>query len=268
MDEGRDRDPDCAILSGRLTALLDGELSLPQRRELELHLRACPRCAAELELARLARATLRDAATRLAAPDELRQRVETALAGAARPARSRRHLLHAAALAAAIAVILTFGFIGFAVRQAPDASLLRRVSLAHRQETLSAEPVAFASDDATAVKIWLRRQAGEDVDIPDLSPDGFELVGARLDPAIAPHAVTLVYSGTDGPVSCVILPSTAPSPLRVPLSLLQGGVRPASMAGTRLASWVSPDGTYVLAGDLPPAELLSVARTATAADSR
>jgi anti-sigma factor RsiW len=267
MEEKRERDPDCLILSARLAALLDGELSLPQRRELELHLRTCTRCAAELELVQLARATLRDAATRLAAPDELRRRVEAALAGAARPAGARRHVLHAVALAAAVAVIVALGLLGFALRQAPNASLLHRVSLAHTQETLSAQPVAFASDDAMAVEIWLRQQASEDVDVPSLSSTGFELMGARLDPAVAPHAVTLVYRGADGPVSCVILPSMPPSFLRAPLSLLHGGVHPASIAGTQLASWVARDGTYVLAGDLPPAELLSLARTAAAADT-
>jgi mycothiol system anti-sigma-R factor len=267
MDDRNPHRRGCAALSTRLAALLDGELSLPERRELEAHLRTCPRCAAELEQERAARSVLRDAAARMEAPAYLRSRVESSLARAAVRRSAWRRLLPFTGLAAAIAILAIAGFLVIAIRQMPSQELLRRVATAHHQETLSAAPVSFSSSDEAAVDAWLEQQNGEQVDIPSLEAAGYRLLGARLDPSIAPHAVTIVYDSANGRLTCVILPAAQPSWLKVPLEALHPSVHAASTAGAGLASWAEPDGMYVMAADLQPAAVATLAQIATARGS-
>jgi anti-sigma factor (TIGR02949 family) len=257
----------CTVLAPRLAGLLDGELSEDERRELDAHLQSCPDCAAELELERWVRSGLRSAGAQLETPAGLSRRVQTALAAAtARPPIWRRVLPYAA-VAAALVIAALAGLLVLANAQAPGQALLRRAVTAHQQVTLGATPVSFASDNTNAVSAWVKRQSGQEFEVPSLSSAGYQLVGARLDSTVAPSAVTLVYRGPGGLVSCVILPSTLPGALRAPLSAFSPGVRTASVENLPVASWVEFDGTYILTADLQPAQLAQLARVAAGSGS-
>ena len=264
MDEQQASDPTCALLNDRLAALLDDELSLPGRRELELHLKACSRCATELALERHARTVLRNVATLLEAPAPLRRRVRSVLAAVPERPPAWQRLPPFAGFAAAVVLVVAMGALRLASRETPSRQLLENVARAHELETLGPVPVSFASSDPAAVATWLRHQSGEEVDIPALDSDGYRLLGARLDPAVALHAVTLVYTGPGGVVTCAIAPSTPLSWLRIALGWVPPDAHVAETDETELAAWVTSDGTYVLAGNLQPAILLLLARAAGA----
>ncbi len=268
MDEPGGADAACAGFSARLAALLDDELPLPERYQVEQHLQTCARCAEDLEMTRAARALLRETATRIETPPYLRQQVQAKLVAAARQRSPSWRVVAFAAMAAALVVLAAFGFGAFVAPRIADEALFQRVALAHQQETLSAQPVAFASNDATAVRAWLRQQDGKPVDVPSLDSAGFQLVGARLDTTIAPQAATLVYQGPDGLLSCVVLPSASPPRwLPSPSAARHPGLQAVSVAQLQLAAWTTADGTYVMAGDFPPAELALLAQTALTSDS-
>jgi anti-sigma factor RsiW len=256
----------CTVEGARLAALLDNELPLPDQRALELHLRTCPRCRAELELQQRARTLLRDAAAHMEAPASLQRRVAGALAQAPVRVPMRRRVLPYAGIAAVLVLVALTGALLAAMRQSPSPQLLQRAARAHAQQTLSAAPVSFTSDSPDAVSAWVARQTGGRIDVPDLDTAGFQLAGARLDPTIAPRAVTVVYQSPAGRLSCVIVPSPLPSWLSTPLGVLHSGTETASIDRTQLAAWAAPDGTYVLAGALSPAALASLAHTARSAD--
>ncbi|MBC7186496.1 MAG: zf-HC2 domain-containing protein [Calditrichaeota bacterium] len=69
-----------------LDAYLDGELTRRERREVERHLRTCPRCRAELEANAALRASLRTLPV-LSCPEGVMERLP--LPGRAQPARKR-----------------------------------------------------------------------------------------------------------------------------------------------------------------------------------
>lgn len=262
MDEFDSSQDGCGAPDSRLAAFLDDELSLCERREVEAHIRACPRCAADLAQERLARTVLRNAASRLAAPDYLRGRVQAALLEAAvrRPARWR--MLSLAGMAAAIAVIGILGLFLLALHQVPSEALMQRVATAHRNETLSVTPVSYASTDGGAIANWLQQQAGRRVEVPSLDRAGFHLTGARLDPSVAPGAVTLVYEDGGIRLTCTILPSLSPAWVSVPLLVLSPSVQTATVQGASVAAWLERDGTYIMVADLDPAAVTGLARQA------
>ncbi|HWS09386.1 MAG TPA: zf-HC2 domain-containing protein, partial [Xanthobacteraceae bacterium] len=70
----------CADAEIMLHALIDGELDAGHARDVEAHVATCPACAEELKTFRAMRATMAEANLKEAAPAQLRNRIEAALA--------------------------------------------------------------------------------------------------------------------------------------------------------------------------------------------
>jgi anti-sigma factor RsiW len=253
----------CARHEERLAALLDGELPATETAVLRRHLAECDACTCELERQRLARAVLRASGEGLSATEALRARVLLSLQAAAEPRsqRPRRTLLYGG-LAAAMLLVATLAVWRFAI-YSPSTPLLARAVALYRQETLAGAPVAFASADPDAVAAWASAR-GERLDVPRLDGYGYLLLGARPEPALGADAVTLVYEGSGGRVSCVVLSGrrafarTGTTPTGAPtFHVWRSG--DAAVVG-----WSDEDATYLLAAGLDQPRLLTLALAAAA----
>lgn len=243
-----------------LGALLDGALAPDECARVEEHVRRCTICSGDLARQRLAQRALHTAARDLAASAALRSRVKDGLQSPRRFAGVRRiggvrRAIAAAGLAAAIATvsILALWQLG---GSASHTSMAAQIARAHRQETLGATPVTFASANPATVAGWVHAQTGRNVEVPDFTSAGYTLLGVRTESTIEPGAVSLVYTGAGGRVTCMVL-SGDPS-LGAAFSPVDDApsVRTTRQSGVTEAVWLEPGTTYLMASELRQSALL------------
>ena len=184
-----------------LHAALDGELDAAGAIETERVLASDPILASEYAGLKALRQAIRTHAPRESAPESLRARVLalTAYDEAASPvvALKRPHVerptwrAFAAAIAATLAITIGLQSL-ISTSSAPDDAALAVVA-GHMRAQISGQPVDVASSDRHTVKPWLAAKLPVAAMVADLAPDGFELIGGRIDIVRGAPAPTLVY---------------------------------------------------------------------------
>lgn len=205
----------CQEFEARLHPYVDGELTIGEAAAADAHDAACRRCAElarrERELRQLLRRQPREAAS-----PELRARIVARLRGAERRAVLRPWIL--APAAAAVAASLIVAALLPAVR--PAAPLVGDLVDKHIAYAQIDRPAELASADPAEIEGWFRQRARLSVTVPDYSPAGIRLIGARLAETHERKAAYLLYEKGRTLLSVFIVP-LAPSD--------------AALAGTRVA---------------------------------
>jgi anti-sigma factor RsiW len=168
-----------------LHAALDGELDI----EMERALAADRNLAAEYARLEALRQAIRTQAPRERAPEALRARI---IAAAGSSEADARHLTldtrilkrpswrtFAAAIAATIVVAVGVQNL-ISTTGSPDEATLAVVA-GHMRGQISGQPVDVASSDRHTVKPWLAGKLPVAAMVVDLAPEGFELLGGRID---------------------------------------------------------------------------------------
>ncbi|MDB5616130.1 anti-sigma factor [Tardiphaga sp.] len=174
-----------------LHALLDDELDAAHAREVEAHIAGCPRCMAELRVAREMKNMLADTELRFAAPPQLRQRIEAALP---RPRVSdRRAVLKGFAMGSVVSAIAATGIFAVVLRDDGEQRIASELISAHLRSLQAGHLTDVLSSDRHTVKPWFNGRLDVAPPVIDLTAQGFTLIGGRLD-TINGHAVgALVY---------------------------------------------------------------------------
>jgi anti-sigma factor RsiW len=192
-----------------LHAALDGELDAAGVIEMDRLLASDPALATEYARLEALRQVIRAQAPRETAPEALRARVLAAAAGheaaARRPMLDTRGIKRPSwrAFAAAIAatIVVTVGVQNLiSTTGSPDEATLAVVA-GHMRGQISGQPVDVASSDRHTVKPWLAAKLPVAAMVVDLAPDGFELLGGRIDIVGGKPAPTLVYKRREHLVS-------------------------------------------------------------------
>jgi anti-sigma factor RsiW len=180
-----------------LSAYLDGEL--PDGSDLEAHLATCPSCTARLAEYRTIGDSLRRQARQESTPAALRVRVAAALdaaeATAASPwVRRRRPMWSPGVLAAAAAVVLAVG-VALTGWGRADEGVTREVLDSHVRSLAGDQAHLFdvQSTDQHTVKPWFEGKLDFAPSVVDFAPDGFPLLGGRVDFIAGKRAAALVY---------------------------------------------------------------------------
>ena len=191
----------CAEVRARLHAYVDGELTVSDMTELDGHCVECRECAArvaaERELRQLLRRQPRDTA-----PPDLRARILHRIRRDAAVATARRWLPVPALAAAAIVTAVLL-----AVRTPPP--LIADLVDKHIAYAQIERPAELASTDPREVAEWFRSRAGMRVTVPDYSPAGIHLAGARLAEAHERKAAYLLYEKGRTLLSVFMVPVSA-----------------------------------------------------------
>jgi anti-sigma factor RsiW len=181
-----------------LSAYADGELD--DRAELESHLAACATCTARLADYRAIGDSLRRQAREEPASAALRARVAAAISGAeaaaASPwARRRRRMWSPGVLAAAAAVVLAVGVAFSGWGRGNDTSVAREVLDSHVRSLAGDQAHLFdvPSTDAHTVKPWFSGKLDFAPSVVDFAPNGFPLLGGRVDYIAGQRVAALVY---------------------------------------------------------------------------
>jgi anti-sigma factor RsiW len=242
-----------------LGAYLDQELDLPERRDVADHLETCAQCTATAdEISRVSRQLAQ--VGREPPPKYLRSRITAALAEADNqwPSRVKRivslhlpSLLRQAAViafACGLTAIMTATLVS---RSQQDTQLERDVVSAHVRSLLEEKPFQVASSDSHTVKPWFNGRIDFAPRVKDLSTEGFQLLGGRVDYVDARRVATLVYRRHLHIVSVFMWPSAS-----------NGEVAPHSDAfqGYNMIAWSSGGLTYWAISDLNVEELRQLQR--------
>jgi len=194
-----------------LHAYVDGELDPARALELEAHLADSPLTRAACERLRDLSAALRADAEYYAAPAEFAARLAAAVPpepeGKPRRFAPPRWLPSAAmfagvALASWIAATLL-------VRPGEDERLATEVLASHVRATLSGHPFDVASSDQHTVKPWLSARLPFSPPVTDLSAQGFELAGGRVDYVGGQRVAVLAYKRRQHMIDVFVWPSAA-----------------------------------------------------------
>jgi anti-sigma factor RsiW len=196
-------------------------------------------------------AAIREKADYHRAPESLAADVLASLpdeaAGAPRWPAWRRWLAQGAAFAgvALVTWAATFAYL----RPSDDEGRAEEILAAHVRATLGQHLIEVASSDQHTVKPWLSARLPYSPPVVDLSAQGFELLGARLDRANGQPVAVLVYKRRQHIIDAYVWPA-------------RGGVRSSALTrdGFHLTRFAANDMSFWLVSDLNRNELNDFAK--------
>jgi anti-sigma factor RsiW len=159
---------------------------------------------------------------------------------------SFRALAAAALLGAVISGYVMVTINRYNLRQA----IASQVVASHIRSLMAPQPFDVASSDSRTVKPWFTARVHEAPQVVDLAPQGFPLVGGRVDVVGHDAVATVVYKHAAHTISLTTLPPGQ-------------SVSDRAIAGYNVRSWDDAECTYMVVSDLPHAELVAFERAFT-----
>ena len=209
-----------------LHAYLDGELDAAASLELEQQMAQNPALRASYERLRDLSAAIREKADYHPAPARFKQVSE--------PRRQFVRLAPAFALVA----LLAFGLGVFLARPGEEETLGGEVIASHVRATLGGRLVDVASSDQHTVKPWLSARLPFSPLVADLSHEGFELSGARLDYVAGQPVAVLVYKRRQHMVEVFVWPAAGEA---APSAYARDGFNVERFARDGMRYWIVSD---------------------------
>jgi anti-sigma factor RsiW len=274
-DDGLPEDAEGMLLM--IHALVDGELDAAAALAVERRIAADPALAAEharivalqAAMVRLPRVQVSDAfrariaaiggnAQAMPAPaqaEDVQQGMPAALTGQTarrqnaqlRPPQIRRQTrgfgsFDWRALAASIVVtaVLASGATQWMMTSNAPDSFAEAVAGGHRRSLLAASPIDIVSSDRHTVKPWLDARVGVSPPAPDLTQDGFALIGGRVEVIADRPVPALVYRHREHLITLVAAPQDTGS-ATAPTDLSAGGFSMVRWSDGAFSYWAISD---------------------------
>ena len=249
----------CPEIRNLLNAHLDEELDVVNDAAVAAHLENCPACAGAALVLAEHRGLLQEKLTRHRAPPDLAAQIRAALPASPRttPTPSAAWWLgwsRMGALVACCAIALAVGF-SWGGRQARFDVVAAEMTAAHVRARLTGHVIDVESSDRHTVKPWFAGKVDFAPVVPDLSAEGFPLIGGRLERIGGRTVATLVYGRRKHSIDVHVW-SGAPAPL----------LHAVSRDGYSLRGWSAGGLNFAAVTDAAPDELVQLARLFQAAN--
>ena len=249
---------------------LDAELDPITKQTIEQHLRECHDCEHAYKTHAALIRTIGNATPYYKAPAELRERIQSSLREeiAARsmprvlpdmPSRFQskqsepRTVLFGTqwnwlALAAAVifAAIIAFNLVPRSQRPGADQFLATQLIASHVRSLMANHLADVASSDQHTVKPWLDERLDFAPPVVDLSPQGFPLIGGRLDYLDNRPVAALVYQRRKHFINLFVWPAGADA---------ERTMKAISHQGYQLLHWLDSEFSYWAVSDISAKEL-------------
>jgi len=182
----------CPEMRLLLHAYVDGELDLVCSLEVEQHLKTCAACAGEYQTLVSLRSALRSAPLSYEAPNALRKqfsKMDKESDDARRPSRPWFWQWLAVGATAAALFLLMVRPNGLAKR----GQLADEMVAEHVRSMMADHLTDVLSSDQHTVKPWFDGKLDFAPDVKDFAPQGFPLIGGRLDYINGRDVAALIY---------------------------------------------------------------------------
>jgi anti-sigma factor RsiW len=216
----------CKLTQRFVPGYVDGELDLSRTIEMETHLQVCAECAGELARQQALRAALQRGSLAFAAPEGLRERIQSSLRSSAPAEAAERAsgwqafqflrplllLRWAGAFAVlALCAVTAWQFVPGLRGPTSDQRLAAEVFSSHVRSLEGNHLMDVVSTDQHTVKPWFDGKLDFSPPVEDLASDDFPLVGGRLDYLESREVAALVYQRRKHFINLFVWPDAAGS---------------------------------------------------------
>jgi len=203
-----------------LHALIDGELDASHAREVEAHLATCAKCSAAARDYREMKKAIAQGGLRYTAPPELRRRIEASLPQAQAP--TRRALLKGFAMGSAVSAIAATGLFAIVLRGDDEERLQTAFVSAHLRSLQAGHLTDVVSTDQHTVKPWFNGRLDVSPPVIDLGPQGFALIGGRLDYVDGRPVGAVIYRRRQHVINLFVAQGASSEPRAATMETVQG----------------------------------------------
>jgi anti-sigma factor RsiW len=257
---------DCEDTQKLLDAFADNALDAVTSLAVQEHLDTCAHCRSHWQWNKeLTRSLSRLAQATPSADTSLRTRVLES------PRRNLFEFLSAPRLrrrlAAAVVFIAVFALgatLVFRTQSSPPAAMdfVRNHSISHEPDDRN----SLSTRDPAQAQDWISKRLHGSLVIPKQAPDGFRLAGVRICRTGAAAVAQVIYEKEGQRLSFYLTEQSLASlsGLDHAERHLESPVRTGECEGKPLAVWSQANRSYVLVGDVPPNDLLTLANRLSA----
>jgi anti-sigma factor RsiW len=234
-----------------LHAYLDDELDLVRSMELEDHLAECGDCANEVASYRALREGVQAADLRYQPSSEFRSRLLKELEQQERPQPTVIHRRIPSWSWAAVAALLLLASAALVldVSQRSERKVASEIVTDHVRSLMVGHLTDVANSDQHTVKPWFTGKLDFSPQVRDLSADGFELIGGRLEYLDGHNAAAIVYQRRKHVINLFTWPTSASDE----------GPQATAQQGFNLVEWKQAGMYYCAISDLNRQELTELA---------
>jgi anti-sigma factor (TIGR02949 family) len=239
----------CEAARSLLDAYVDDELDANHSMELREHVASCPNCSAAYDHLIFLKRSIKQNASYYQAPPELATRIRKSLQlGGPDKSSAFASYWRLMTIAACLLLAVSFGFNLFMLRTRPPAAdvIAQDAVASHIRALLGNRLVDVPSSDQHTVKPWFNGKVDFSPVVKDLKPEGFPLVGGRIDYVGNRAVASLVYQRRKHVIDLFIWPSANRNPEKFPETTLNG---------YNVVRWANAGMTYCLVSDLNIGEL-------------
>jgi anti-sigma factor RsiW len=245
----------CQDTQRLLHGYVDGELDLLQSMEIDQHVQECTACAQAYTDLQAVRTAVKNRAPYFQAPSSLQKRIQSSLrrpkAGFAPQSLPLRRLAIAASL---VFVLFTaWGLLRLLSDRSADGVSIPELVVASyvRSEMLPRHRLDVESSNQHTVKPWFAGKVDFAPSVPDLTDQGFDLVGGRLDYLDNRNVAILVYKRRQHIINLFIWLATPDG---------EAATKTELRHGYHLIHWTQSGMTYWAVSDLNALELQKFVR--------
>lgn len=237
----------CREAGSLLHARLDNELDMASSAGIDLHLSECRACAAQYAAIENLHDEIAAADLAYAPGAALERKLATSFSSDKKaPLRfwSESWLkvsMMAAAAAAVVALVVSIPLLRVGGTDAVAAEILDD----HLRALQPMHQVDVPSTDQHTVKPWFQGKTSFSPPVPDLSKDGFILIGGRLEVIHQQPAAAIVYRRRQHVVSLYVLPSPG----------AHSKIESSELGGYHLLRWTQNNMSYWAVSDVDPNDL-------------
>jgi anti-sigma factor RsiW len=235
-------------------AHVDGELDPANALAVERQIAANPALAAERARIEALRNVLSKEFPREALPPRLQTRIEAAVG--LRRAAVTGPSWRALAASVALGMVLASGSTWLILRPVSGDRVAEEAVDDHMRALMATQPFDVASSDRHTVKPWFNGRIPQAPRVVDLAPEGFTLVGGRIDVIGRTPVPTLVYRVRKHLISLLAVPAAGRT---------VDAIMRRSINGYNLVGWTQDGVTYWAVSDVAASDLEKFAQLFRAA---